>query len=424
MTLYLLFERLDAGKIRLDTPLKVSAARRRPGADQTRSQARPDHRRSKTRSRASSHKSANDAAVTIAENLGGERRRLRQADDAKGPRARHEPHHLCQRVRPAERRSDHHGARPGAARPRDPGPFPALLQILLDRGVRLSRRRHAQSRPSARRWSAASTASRPATPAPPASTSSPPFIATAATSSASCWAAVRLGERDAHMRELISEHIKEASLQRTAPVIAEQSAPQRDRGMTATGCVRKGADGRAQRLRAADSSRLPAPKRAAHPRRLARSVQPLLVKTVTTASRRRKRRRSGRCRRWFRSSRCWCRTMYLPHRAAADRSRRARCRPIGCRNAGSRFSVPAPCGCARRAGTCPNCQPAAETRAGDGRTAQPESAAAEPAKPMAAQDSSPAKTELATAEPRTSVRAAAGSSRSAPSKAKTRQSSI
>ncbi len=32
-------------------------------------------------------------------------------------------------------------------------------------------------------------------------------------------------ERDAHMRELISEHFKEASLQRTAPVIAEQSAP-------------------------------------------------------------------------------------------------------------------------------------------------------------------------------------------------------
>ncbi len=30
-------------------------------------------------------------------------------------------------------------------------------------------------------------------------------------------------ERDAHMRELISAHIKEASLQRTAPVIAEQA---------------------------------------------------------------------------------------------------------------------------------------------------------------------------------------------------------
>ena len=32
-------------------------------------------------------------------------------------------------------------------------------------------------------------------------------------------------QRDAHMRELIGAHIKEASLQRTAPVIAEQTAP-------------------------------------------------------------------------------------------------------------------------------------------------------------------------------------------------------
>src|SRR6202035_434935 len=41
-------------------------------------------------------------------------------------------------------------------------------------------------------------------------------------------------QRDAHMRELISAHIKEASLQRTAPVIAEQQAAPRDEAQPAT----------------------------------------------------------------------------------------------------------------------------------------------------------------------------------------------
>src|ERR1700736_2303990 len=35
-------------------------------------------------------------------------------------------------------------------------------------------------------------------------------------------------QRDAHMRELIGAHIKEASLQRTAPAIAEQAAPREE----------------------------------------------------------------------------------------------------------------------------------------------------------------------------------------------------
>ena len=37
------------------------------------------------------------------------------------------------------------------------------------------------------------------------------------------WRPLRPFERDAHMRELISAHIREASLQRTAPAIAEQA---------------------------------------------------------------------------------------------------------------------------------------------------------------------------------------------------------
>ena len=53
-------------------------------------------------------------------------------------------HHLRQRFGPAGRRSDHHRARSGAARPRDPGSLPALLQVFLD-----ARRSCFTARPSA-----------------------------------------------------------------------------------------------------------------------------------------------------------------------------------------------------------------------------------------------------------------------------------
>jgi D-alanyl-D-alanine carboxypeptidase len=70
MTLYLLFERLEAGKIRLDTPLKVSehAAEQAPtklGLQPGQTIAVEDAIKSIVT------KSANDAAVVIAENLGG-----------------------------------------------------------------------------------------------------------------------------------------------------------------------------------------------------------------------------------------------------------------------------------------------------------------------------------------------------------------
>ena len=71
MTLYLLFERLDAGKIRLDTQLKVSEhASEQAPTKLGLSPAKPSL--SKTRSKRVVTKSANDAAVTIAENLGGD----------------------------------------------------------------------------------------------------------------------------------------------------------------------------------------------------------------------------------------------------------------------------------------------------------------------------------------------------------------
>jgi D-alanyl-D-alanine carboxypeptidase len=71
MTLYLLFERLDAGKIKLDSPLKISehAAEQAP----TKLDLKPGSTlRVEDAIKAVVTKSANDAAVAIAENLGGD----------------------------------------------------------------------------------------------------------------------------------------------------------------------------------------------------------------------------------------------------------------------------------------------------------------------------------------------------------------
>ncbi len=71
MTLFLLFERLDQGKIKLDTPLKVSehAAEQAP----TKLGLKPGQTIAvEDAIKAVVTKSANDAAVTIAENLGGD----------------------------------------------------------------------------------------------------------------------------------------------------------------------------------------------------------------------------------------------------------------------------------------------------------------------------------------------------------------
>ena len=100
MTLYLLFERLDVHKIRLDTPLKVSArAAGQPpstlGLKAGQTIAVEDV------IKAVVTRSANDAAVRHRRKSWRRRGRVRQAHDAEGPRTRHEPHNLCQRIRAA-----------------------------------------------------------------------------------------------------------------------------------------------------------------------------------------------------------------------------------------------------------------------------------------------------------------------------------
>ncbi len=92
MTLYLLFERLESGKMKLDTEMQVSE--HASEQDPTKLGLRPGQTiRVEDAIKGLVTRSANDAAVVIAEAIGGRRRRLRADDDPQGARARHEPDH-------------------------------------------------------------------------------------------------------------------------------------------------------------------------------------------------------------------------------------------------------------------------------------------------------------------------------------------
>ena len=89
MTLYLLFEQIEAGRLRLDTPMEVSAHAAAAGAVQARAAARPDHR-GRGRDPRAGHQIRQRRRRR---GRGSDRRRrgdLRQHDDAQGARARHE----------------------------------------------------------------------------------------------------------------------------------------------------------------------------------------------------------------------------------------------------------------------------------------------------------------------------------------------
>ena len=101
MTLYLLFERLEAGKIKMTTEMSVSphAAAQAP----SKLGLKPGETIAvESAIRAIVTKSANDVAVVIAETLGGSEERVRQADDRKGADARHDAHGFSRRLRVAQ----------------------------------------------------------------------------------------------------------------------------------------------------------------------------------------------------------------------------------------------------------------------------------------------------------------------------------
>jgi D-alanyl-D-alanine carboxypeptidase len=270
MTLYLLFERLDAGKIKLDTPLKVSehASDQDPTKlDLKAGQTIPVEDAIKgvvTRS-------ANDAAVVIAESLGGSESEFAKLMTQKA-------HAL------GMTRTTYVNA---SGLPDDDQITTARDQALLGRAIQdrfpryykyfslpafvyhgVAIRNHDHLLGQVEGVDGIKTGF----------TRASGFnLVTSVHRDGRYVVAVVLGgrssfQRDAHMRELIGAHIKEASLQRTAPAIAEQAVP-RDESQQA-------AVTKASTVPRAD----PTPTATVSTRVAAGSndpIQPLLVKTVS-----------------------------------------------------------------------------------------------------------------------------------------------
>ena len=154
MTLYMLFEQLEAGKIKLNTPMAVSAeaASQAP----TKLGVRPGQTLEvEDAIKALVTKSANDAAVVVAEALAGDEETFAKQMTRKA-RALGMNRTIYRNASGLpDRRAGHHGARTGHPRARDPGALPALLPLFLADELQLSRPRDAQpqqaARPRARR---------------------------------------------------------------------------------------------------------------------------------------------------------------------------------------------------------------------------------------------------------------------------------
>ncbi len=170
MTLYLLFERLESGKMKLDTEMPVSE--HAADQDPTKLDLKPGQTiRVEDAIKGLVTRSANDAAVVIAEAIGGSEDEFAKMMTRKA-RALGMSRTVYRNASglPNDEQVTTR-ARPGHARPRHPGPLPALLSLLLDHGLHASAARPSPTTITCSAASTASTASRPATPALPASTS-------------------------------------------------------------------------------------------------------------------------------------------------------------------------------------------------------------------------------------------------------------
>ena len=270
MTLYLLFERLDAGKIKLDTPLKVSD--HAADQDPTKLDLKPGQTIPvEDAIKGVVTRSANDAAVVIAESLGG-------SEDDFAKLMTQKAHAL------GMSRTTYVNA---SGLPDDDQITTARDQALLGRAIQdrfpryykyfslpafvyhgVAIRNHDHLLGQVEGVDGIKTGF----------TRASGFnLVTSVHRDGRYVVAVVLGgrsgfQRDAHMRELITAHIKEASLQRTAPAIAEQETP-RDESQPA-------ALPKATMVSRAD----PTPTATAIARASAGSndpIQPLLVKTVS-----------------------------------------------------------------------------------------------------------------------------------------------
>ena len=270
MTLYLLFERLDGGKIKLDSPLKVSehAAEQAP----TKLGLKPGQTIIvEDAIKAVVTKSANDAAVAIAENLGGNEEEFAKLMTQKA-------HTLGM---------SHTVYVNASGLPDDDQITTARDQALLGRAIqdRFPRYYKYFSTPEfvyhgreMRNHNHLLGVVGGVDGIKTGYTRASGFnLVTSVHRDGRFIVAVVLGgrsafERDAHMRELIGAHLKEGSLQRTAPAFAERAEQQSDPQPIAF-------------AKAPLSSHAePAPTPPAHSRPAVGSsdpIQPLLVRTVT-----------------------------------------------------------------------------------------------------------------------------------------------
>jgi D-alanyl-D-alanine carboxypeptidase len=270
MTLYLLFERLDAGKIKLDTPLKVSD--HAADQDPTKLDLKPGQTIPvEDAIKGVVTRSANDAAVVIAESIGGSENEFAKL--------------MTQKARAlGMSRTTYVNA---SGLPDDDQITTARDQALLGRAIQdrfpryykyfslpafvyhgVAIRNHDHLLGQVEGVDGIKTGF----------TRASGFnLVTSVHRDGRYVVAVVLGgrsafQRDAHMRELIGAHIKEASLQRTAPVIAEQAAPHDEPQPAAP-------------TKAVVASRAdPTPTATVTARATAGSndpIQPLLVKTVS-----------------------------------------------------------------------------------------------------------------------------------------------
>jgi D-alanyl-D-alanine carboxypeptidase len=270
MTLYMLFERLDAGKIKLDTPLKVSE--HAADQDPTKLDLKPGQTIPvEDAIKGVVTRSANDAAVVIAESLGG-------SEDEFAKLMTQKAHAL------GMSRTTYVNA---SGLPDDDQITTARDQALLGRAIQdrfpryykyfslpafvyhgVAIRNHDHLLGEVEGVDGIKTGF----------TRASGFnLVTSVHRDGRYVVAVVLGgrsafQRDAHMRELLGAHIKEASLQRTAPVIAEQTAPREESQPAAL-------------TKAAMVSRAdPTPTATVSTRATTGSndpIQPLLVKTVS-----------------------------------------------------------------------------------------------------------------------------------------------
>jgi D-alanyl-D-alanine carboxypeptidase len=283
MTLYLLFERLDAGKIRLDTPLKVSehAAEQAP----TKLELKPGSTISvEDAIRGIVTKSANDAAVAVAENLGGDEETFAKMMTQKA-------HAL------GMTRTTYVNA---SGLPDDDQVTTARDQALLGRAIQDRFPRYYKyfqtetfvyHGEAMRNHNHLLGAVEGVDGIKTGFTRASGFnLLTSVHRDGRFLVAVVMGghsafERDAHMRELIADHLKEASLRRTAPMIAEGNEREQPVAFAKASMVSAPMVSHADPTPTSSASRIAAAVAAANDNHVAGGandpIRPLLVKTIT-----------------------------------------------------------------------------------------------------------------------------------------------